>query len=235
VIFQCDIHDMAGNDGAIVLAGTLGIFSNHIEQCQIYDVAAGNGIVLGSADGSDTPQNADFVHGNSIYRLGGDAIVVNRKQVWIEGNEIFGCTGENGGIYIRVADYELWIRRNSIHDNNFSTSKWPDSAGIFFGPQCDLSLFDHTLSGGNNLYNNTPNGMSNKAPLLLVGEGHWWGDPSGPSGAGGGSGDAVSGNVDFEPWLDQPAELPTYGPIPCGPVPVQVIPSTWGHIKSSYR
>jgi len=32
-------------------------------------------------------------------------------------------------------------------------------------------------------------------------ENNWWGDDSGPSGAGPGTGDAVSGNVDYDPWL----------------------------------
>jgi hypothetical protein len=31
---------------------------------------------------------------------------------------------------------------------------------------------------------------------------NWWGDDNGPSGAGPGTGDAVSNNVDFTPWVD---------------------------------
>jgi len=33
---------------------------------------------------------------------------------------------------------------------------------------------------------------------------NWWGDLSGPSGAGSGKGDAVSTNVIYSPWLDVP-------------------------------
>ncbi|GAI09887.1 unnamed protein product, partial [marine sediment metagenome] len=36
---------------------------------------------------------------------------------------------------------------------------------------------------------------------------NWWGDPSGPSGVGLGSGDAVSANVDYRPWLDAPYQI----------------------------
>jgi hypothetical protein len=34
--------------------------------------------------------------------------------------------------------------------------------------------------------------------------GNWWGDPSGPSGAGPGSGDSVGENFDFTGWLSAP-------------------------------
>ena len=41
-------------------------------------------------------------------------------------------------------------------------------------------------------------------------ENNWWGDASGPSGLGpGSSGDAVSDNVDFRPWLLAPIEMGT--------------------------
>lgn len=33
---------------------------------------------------------------------------------------------------------------------------------------------------------------------------NWWGDVSGPSGVGNGTGDAVSANVIYDPWLDSP-------------------------------
>ena len=35
-------------------------------------------------------------------------------------------------------------------------------------------------------------------------ENNWWGDVSGPSGVGYGTGDKVSANVDYDPWLDAP-------------------------------
>ena len=51
-------------------------------------------------------------------------------------------------------------------------------------------------------------------------ENNWWGDASGPSGAGAGSGDAITGpNVDFTPWLTIGAN----GSPGCGFAPVQVI------------
>jgi len=52
------------------------------------------------------------------------------------------------------------------------------------------------------LSNNSVYGVDNEVASITVdATKNWWGDVSGPSGAGGGSGSAVSANVDFFPWL----------------------------------
>lgn len=47
---------------------------------------------------------------------------------------------------------------------------------------------------------------------------NWWGDPSGPSNAGSGLGDAIevtgSGSVDFDPWLTTPGPACSTGAVP---------------------
>jgi len=55
----------------------------------------------------------------------------------------------------------------------------------------------------------------------LDAEQNWWGNNSGPSGAGPGSGDSVSPGVDFVPWLTSPST--TAPPVTSVP-PVQFIP-----------
>lgn len=47
--------------------------------------------------------------------------------------------------------------------------------------------------------------MNNLSSNVIDAENNWWGHNSGPSGAGLGSGDAVSSNVDFTPWLSSVA------------------------------
>jgi hypothetical protein len=53
----------------------------------------------------------------------------------------------------------------------------------------------------NSIVGNVTFGISNEVSALLDGECNWWGANTGPSGAGPGTGDASSTNVDFDPWL----------------------------------
>lgn len=49
-------------------------------------------------------------------------------------------------------------------------------------------------------------GLSNTAAVEIAFEHNWWGDITGPSVIGPGTGDPVSTRVDYEPWLTAPAE-----------------------------
>ena len=46
-------------------------------------------------------------------------------------------------------------------------------------------------------------GLTNQNPAPVDARQNWWGDASGPSGIGPGSGNAVTGNVLFAPWLEE--------------------------------
>jgi hypothetical protein len=65
----------------------------------------------------------------------------------------------------------------------------------------------------NNISGNSPNGVTNKATALLDAKNNWWGAADGPSSVGPGSGDNVSTNVDFDPWLTEPQVIVN----PCWP------------------
>jgi len=69
----------------------------------------------------------------------------------------------------------------------------------------------------NNIYNNEF-GISNQVTEInLDATCNWWGDISGPNGVGTGTGDAVSSNVDFNPWLLGPApDAMCYSYYECG-------------------
>ena len=53
----------------------------------------------------------------------------------------------------------------------------------------------------NNIVGNTDYGVRNDGGETVYATHNWWGDATGPSGFGPGDGDAVSSNVNFEPWL----------------------------------
>ena len=54
----------------------------------------------------------------------------------------------------------------------------------------------------NNIIGNSEYGLANDGGGRVDATYNWWGDASGPSGFGPGDGDAVSDDVDFEPWLE---------------------------------
>ena len=57
----------------------------------------------------------------------------------------------------------------------------------------------------NNIDKNGPYGILNESTTgVLDARNNWWGSPTGPSGVGTGSGDSVSINVNFTPWLMLP-------------------------------
>jgi hypothetical protein len=74
-----------------------------------------------------------------------------------------------------------------------------NSNGIIVG----YDNFDASVvtANENNIYSNTNFGVYSTAPSVDATE-NWWGDASGPSGEGPGSGDAVGLYVDFCYWLD---------------------------------
>ena len=59
----------------------------------------------------------------------------------------------------------------------------------------------------NNIEGNTVFGINNLSPSEVDATLNWWGDPSGPRDVGPGTADAVSDNVDFDPWLTAPIKV----------------------------
>ncbi|HSP55006.1 MAG TPA: right-handed parallel beta-helix repeat-containing protein [Dehalococcoidia bacterium] len=68
----------------------------------------------------------------------------------------------------------------------------------------------------NSIVGNVTFGIDNEVTALLNGECNWWGANSGPSGAGPGTGDASSTNVDFDPWLASAGASCGGGPLAVG-------------------
>jgi len=58
-----------------------------------------------------------------------------------------------------------------------------------------------SLVNRNDLSANSSAGIANLNPTVLNGQCNWWGNSSGPSGAGTGTGTASSSYVNFSPWL----------------------------------
>ena len=100
----------------------------------------------------------------------------------IEGNTIAGA--DTGVYFYTVTD--LTVQQNEIKNCN---------EGIHVKDGTSGNIINY-----NNIFGNTI-GMNNTSEETVDARFNWWGDSSGPSGVGPGTGDAVSENVDFDPWL----------------------------------
>lgn len=140
------------------------------------------GIYLNKSSGNTISDNeiTDNV-GHGIY-------LDSSSDNTISGNEI---TDNGGGINLDSSN------NNQILENDVLNNSAPDS-GIHL---------DSDSSGNaihfNNIVGNSPYGVHNEAEEMVDAENNWWGDASGPTHASnlGGSGDTVSDNVDYDPWL----------------------------------
>jgi len=190
-----EVYDIGSENAAIYVYGSeyMSIVGN-----EVHHVTQNDGIKLGSKDGSDAGKSGGLIKDNLVYDVAQDGITIYTSDVVVERNEIYDSGSENGVIYLAYAISNVTIRFNSIHDNTLSTSKRLTSAGILLQNQVDASSV--TISC-NNIYNNNPYGCTNEATGLLKAENNWWGDSNGPSGVGPGTGDAVTSNVDYDPWL----------------------------------
>jgi hypothetical protein len=82
-------------------------------------------------------------------------------------------TVEITGSTISNNDIGIWVLSNSTQEANF-----------------------------NNIVGNSDYGVRNDGGETVDATNNWWGDASGPNGAGPGTGDVVSVNVVFDPWLE---------------------------------
>ncbi len=131
----------------------------------------------------------DWVHGIYLENVDGATITNNLIQ-------------NNGhGIYLDGSD-NIQILCNDILNNVVAFS------GIHLDAESSGNVINF-----NNIEGNSPYGVYNEnCGEVVDAENNWWGYASGPTHAGnpGGTGDAVSDYVDYDPWLTSP----------CGTLPV---------------
>jgi len=202
-----EVHDNYSENAAIYVYQA----TNTTIQCNlVYDVYENDGIKLGTKQGGDAALSGGSIRYNVVHDTRQDGISVYMSDTLVDGNEVHHSASENGAIYVAHAVANITIVDNDVHDNTLDTGKWGDPGGIMIGTAVDATT---VTVNNNNITGNSPNGVTNKAAALLNAENNWWGAADGPSGAGSGSGDAVSTNVDFDPWLTE--EATPQGENPC--------------------
>jgi len=178
-------------------------WDNTFTDVTIHDLSAENwmacGIYIKGRAPGTTPyaiENTLF-SGGSIYNIGSDAAYT--RGFYVDG----GCKG------LSISGYDI-----SGGDK-----------GIYFSHHGQEACKNVDILY-NNIAGNTEYGVQDyNGDNDVDAENNWWGHASGPSGPDGrttkkgkeiGKGDAVSANVDWDPWLPQPVGHTPHDPVPPG-------------------
>ncbi len=132
---------------------------------------------------------------------GGGAIQINgAKDSSYINNTVYATDSNWFGIYSCGSSTGNTITGNDVYNNKYGIVCWNNVTFVEFGASTPAAPVAYC----NKIHGNTTLGFRNvdTDPAYMVNaEKNWWGNASGPGGAGGGSGDKVSANVDFFPWL----------------------------------
>lgn len=176
--------------------------SNMISGNTVLDTRGG--IEVRAADNNDIVAN--IVDGS---REG--IVVANSDGTAVVNNETSRCSDAGVLLWSNVVEDTI-IEGNNIFDNKI---------GIHFAHG---HSFPSSTVLNNCIVGNTEWGVQMTGDEVIDGRDNWWGDPSGPSGGvadpetgvtADGTGDSVSENVRFDPWLDEapPCGIPLPEPV----------------------
>ena len=144
------------------------------------------------------------VHGIDLYALGGATTKATITGIEIQDNNIYD--NSQNGIYLITRYSTDSVKDNTIEGNTLT--------GNNVGAKVRAYVAGGSLTGNifhyNNIYGNTQYGLQNLSnPTALIDARYnWWGNNSGPYNASlnpSGAGNAVSDNVDFQPWTCETA------------------------------
>jgi len=165
-----------------------------------------------------TISNNYIVENKSKSGLGGGIFIGWNSSAMISQNTITENKAECGGGIACYDNTNSTITGNTITENKDQSSV----GGIFLSYNCtatiDSCIIVENKGDGiycednssiiatyNNIYENKGYGLQNQDSDITVDAlNNWWGDASGPGGAGPGTGDEVSDYVNFDPWLATP-------------------------------
>lgn len=150
-----------------------------------------------------TATSPSTISGNTITGYSMGIAIFNGEgtsNLVIDGNTITGC--KNG---IRLGQYSPYgagdmttvrVTGNKLIDNTI---------GLLVNTGANVKASEFVIKF-NNISGSTTTGLKNDAAEQVTALNNWWGHDSGPTHAAntGGTGDAVSDNVDYDPWLMAP-------------------------------
>jgi parallel beta-helix repeat protein len=184
----------------------------------------GDGIAIGLGEASsdiEIHHNQIDANGGKDLRLGGlDQIIIEGCGIKLGSGGVCGAivsdniiTNHHEGVHLDEYSRNTIVQNNEIRDNAEGIWIEGDNNQILRNdilnnkgaPASGIHLTSTALGNimhCNNIEGNLPWGVYNdNADETVDAISNWWGDASGPSAVGPGSGDAVSENVNYSSWL----------------------------------
>ena len=156
----------------------------------------------------------NYIH-DSLYS---NVVIAGANNVTISCNTITGAptwSSPGKNIYI-LNDYGSWTGDPTLLSTNINIINNDIQNGgygvriLYTAGTGDPSQMAATTTiNFNNISGNTTYGVENTIATNVDATHNWWDDASGPGGVGPGTGDAVSNNVDYSPWLGAPVVVPS--------------------------
>ena len=213
------------------------VYNNLIQDNEVYDTGRMGIMVMDYGPNIYTVTSSNVITGNTVHDVwkvawgdGGGGIQINvGKDCSITNNEVYDVRNGQRGIYMFGSAAGNTITGNTLRDNAIGIQLWisgeQPTPYINWGGETPTSPQVHY----NNIYDNSSYGAISTniqgTPMVMDATNNWWGHASGPSGEFGrvnkagkviGKGDAVSANVDWDPWLPQPVGHTKHNPVPPG-------------------
>jgi len=147
---------------------------------------------------------SENVNVNKRLTLRGESADVVTVLAANSNDHVFEVTVDNvniSGFAVKDATVAsgIYLGNNVDYCNLSSNNITNNSKGIHLAPTASGNIINFNNIVGNSLY-----GINKSVNEVVNATCNWWGDVSGPSGAGNGTGDKISVNVDYDPWLDSP-------------------------------
>ncbi|MBI2842578.1 MAG: right-handed parallel beta-helix repeat-containing protein [Armatimonadetes bacterium] len=202
---------LVGNEGQAAHSGWT-VERNVVEDYQAY------GIELTNCSSSSISDNVVTGRATSLTGIllacydypGGSQYDISVSGLLVQGNVVSGVLGGDVlGRGIRVfawdGDGENTVSMDDIDILSNTVSGCEEGILVWAYEATPSAVITNVSVNQNNLVGNTVNGLNNRTVPLLDGENNWWGLTNSPGPVGPGSGDRVTTNVDYDPWLTKAA------------------------------
>ncbi|MFO7915783.1 MAG: T9SS type A sorting domain-containing protein [Candidatus Krumholzibacteriales bacterium] len=172
---------------------------------------------------SDPPRAVPAPFGDEELAAGPEGMLkapLATLDVDVIGNTVTFQGPDNSGTYGIEADagygpddLDVTINYNTVCGFEAGIEIWKCTSG------CDTGVFTSVVANYNYIGCGNIYGMRSNADYITAnGENNWWGDASGPSGVGPGTGTQVSDYIDYDPWMGEEnvaSVVPVYGTTNC--------------------